>query len=96
MKKKKENLEQPVGDRQSSAERITHLFGKSGSVSDNFVRGEVYNPASCPLEIVDNGGKRILVLGPYESKELTTKDLASLNKSTHFLGLQERNLVRLL
>jgi hypothetical protein len=96
MKKKKENLEQPVGDRQSSAERITHLFGKSELGVGNFVRGEVYNPASSPLEIVGNDGKRILVLGPYESKELTTKDMTNLIKSTHFLGLQERNLVRLL
>jgi hypothetical protein len=59
------------------------------------VRYEVYNSTSGPLEIVGNDGKRVMVLKPHETHEITAEEKSVLEKSAHFVGLRERDLVRL-
>lgn len=89
-----EDLEHKVASRQKEAIALLQSLKQEAVVEPVF--WEVFNPATGPLEIVDDNGQRILWLGPNEMLVITASLGGALGNSSHFRCLRERNLVRVI
>lgn len=94
MKNKKSNS--IVRDRQAQAVEMVNMLTRSFKtpVVKKPIVNEVYNATSSVMEITDGKGYSVMVLEPYERREIDGEMRDKLEMLEHFRALVKRDRVR--